>query len=48
VIPTNGVFESQGEFALCFRAVVYYCSESPTPRAIGRYLFSTHPIERAT
>gem|GEM_PF-3392953 len=38
VIPTNVVFESQGEFARCFRAEVCYYSESPTPKAIGSYL----------
>jgi len=39
VIPANGMFEGQGEFARCFRAVVCYHSESPTPKAIGSYLF---------
>jgi len=39
VIPTKGLFESQGEFARYFRAEVCYCSESPTPKAVGSYLF---------
>ena len=39
VIPVNGVFESQGVFARCFRAEVFLSPESPTPKAIGSCLF---------